>query len=298
MKFSIRQMQAFDAVAQTGSVSKAGVQLGVSQPAVSRLLADFSKTVAFELFTRQKGNLVPTNEAKYILYEVRRVFDGLEHLQELGRDLTERTAGHLRIACLPGFASNHLPEVLARFLSERPGVTVSIEPDRPERILEWIIDQKYDFGITDGFSGHPFTQSEEIPIRSVCILPKNHKLSSNKTILPIDLIDEKIIHTRSDSPFHRSLLKAFSEAGVPINSWIEVRQFSTACEIITQGYGASIVSALDAEQFRTKEITIKPFRPKITHELSMIRSTHVRQSLLALDFWDTFSKSLEPYKQI
>ena len=295
MKFKLRQLEAFQAVAQTGSVTRAAKSLGISQPAVSRLLADFSKSVELDLFTRESGVLIPTSEARYMLAEVARVFDGLHHLEDLRRDLTERTAGHLRIACLPGFATSHLPNVLADFLRERPGVTVTLEPDRPERILEWIIGQQYDCGLTDEFAGHPATESVNIPIRTVCILPKGHALGSKTSISPEDLADEKLIHSRRDSPFHQRMMQAFTERGVAINSWVEVRQFTAACIFVAQGQGASIVSALDAEQFRDQGIIIRPFSPRIDHRLSILRPVLGTRSLLVLDFLEAFIESLAPY---
>ena len=61
MNFKLRQLDAFRAIAQAGSVTRAAVVLGVSQPAVSRLLADLSKTVDFELFRRKDGQVELTN---------------------------------------------------------------------------------------------------------------------------------------------------------------------------------------------------------------------------------------------
>ncbi len=295
MKFSIRQLEAFQAVAQTGSVTHAARRLGISQPAVSRLLADFSRSFGFELFSRESGTLHPTSESRYLLAEVGRVFEGLRHLEDLRRDLTERTAGHIRIACLPGFATSHLPAMLAAFLAERPGVTVTLDPDRPERILEWIIGQQYDCGITDGFTGHPATESFDLAIRTVCILPPGHPLAAREFIEPGDLTGEKIIHSRRDSRFFRRISQAFSEAGVTLNSWIEVRQFTTACLIVSQGSGASIVSALDAEEYRGSGMVIRPFRPEIHHRLSVLRPVAGTRSLLALDFLEAFIQSLQPF---
>ncbi|MDG1154790.1 MAG: LysR family transcriptional regulator, partial [Paracoccaceae bacterium] len=91
MKFKIRQLEAFRAVADTGSVTKAARYLGISQPAVSRLVSDFSKTVGFDLFQRRRGILEPTSDSRYLLSEVRRLIDSLDHLEDLRRDLTERT---------------------------------------------------------------------------------------------------------------------------------------------------------------------------------------------------------------
>ena len=56
LKFQLRQLEAFRAVAETGNVTKAAKSLGVSQPAVSRLLSDFGKSIGFELFERRRVN--------------------------------------------------------------------------------------------------------------------------------------------------------------------------------------------------------------------------------------------------
>ena len=295
LKFILRQLEAFRSVAETGSITKAAKQLGVSQPAVSRLVSDFSGSIGSELFKRRRGSLEPTSDSRYLLAEVRRIIDSLDHLEDLRRDLTERTAGHIRIACLPGFATSHLPGVLVRFLKDRPGVTVSLEPDRPERIMEWIIGEQYDCGITDGFSGHPATIGQDLYVKSACILPKGHPLAEKETITPSDLVDERLIHTRRDSRFFQDLARAFGENGIEINSLVEVRQFTAACTMVSEGMGASVVSALDAEAFRSKGIVIRPFTPHIFHRLSILQLASGPSSPVVLDFVDAFIESLQPF---
>ncbi|SLN46613.1 HTH-type transcriptional regulator CynR [Pseudoruegeria aquimaris] len=276
-------------------MTKAAERLGISQPAVSRLLADFSASVGFDLFTRSRGGLEPTSDSRYLLTEVRRILDSLKHLDDLRRDLTERTRGHIRVACLPGFATNHLPAMLVRFLKARPGVTLTLEPDRPERILEWIIGEQYDCGITDGFLGHPATHSQDLFVRSACILPKGHPLGAKEEITPNDLAGEKMIHTRRDSQFYQHLSRAFTDCGVEIDSLVEVRQFTTACTMVKEGLGAAVVSAIDAEAFRASGIVIRPFQPELFHRLSIIQPASGPSSPVVLDFIDEFVESLRPF---
>ncbi len=295
LNFKLRQLEAFQTIAQAGSVTGAAKKLGISQPATSRLLADFSKTVDFPLFRRESGNLIPTVEAEYMLGEIARVFENLNHLEDLRHNLKNRATGHLRIACLPGFATSHLPSVLSKFLQDRPHVTVTLEPDRPERILEWIIGQQYDCGITDGFDGHPAVASNDVMIPAVCIMPENHKLAAKQVITPADLRAEPLIHSRRDSPFFRKLEKTFTDCNEQLNSWIEVRQFTAACAIVSQGHGVSVVSNLDAEQFRDKGIEIRPFEPQILHRVSLLRPTAGGNAPLALDFLKFFTESLSAF---
>ncbi|MBT4955153.1 MAG: LysR family transcriptional regulator, partial [Rhodobacteraceae bacterium] len=191
----IRQLEALMAVITNGSVTAAAADLGISQPAASRLIADLAKEFDFPLFDKRDGQLVPSQEVRLLVPDIKRVLELMRQISDLSQDITNRKAGHIRIACLPGFATSHLPQVVAEFLKGRPGVSLTIEPDRPERILEWMIGEQYDFGITDGFIGHPAVDRHYLEIRTVCVFPKGHALEAKTQIGPADLENENIIHT-------------------------------------------------------------------------------------------------------
>ena len=91
-------------------------QLGVLQPVVSRLVSNFSGSIGLDLFKWRRGILETTSDSRYLLAEVKRIFDNLGQLGDLRRELKERTAGDIRVAYLPGFATSHLMGVLVRFL--------------------------------------------------------------------------------------------------------------------------------------------------------------------------------------
>ena len=295
-KLRLRQFEALMAVIQHSSVTRAAKDLGISQPAVSRLLSDLGQTLGFSLFDRRNGQLVPTQEVRFLQSDIQRVLDLMDQIGEVSQSITERKAGHIRIACLPGFATSHLPGVVATFLGDRPGVSITIEPDRPERILEWMIDEQFDFGITDGFRGHSAVESRDIDVRTVCIFPSGHRLEALSEITPADLADEKIIHTRRDSDFFKSLANAFFESNTSLTTLVETRQFTAACELVSHGVGVAVVSELDAVKFANEKIQSRPFTPAISHRLSLVRPTLKRPSAVTLEFIDAFAASLAPYQ--
>ena len=291
----VRQLEALMAVTVNGSMTAAAAGLGISQPAVSRLLADLEKTLGFQLFDRRDGRLVPSQEVRFLQPSVERVLELMTQISDVSQDITQRKAGHIRVACLPGFATSHMPKVIANFLKDRPGVTMTIEPDRPERILEWMIGEQYDFGVTDGFNGHPAVESRDVNVRTVCVFKKGHALENTAEVTPADLAHEKIIHTRRDSDFFVRLSKTFQNAEVPLNSHIEVRQFTAACELVVQGVGVSIVSELDAVKYVDLGLCFRPFKPFQPHTLSLVRPVLKQPSLITLEFIEHFSESLRPF---
>lgn len=291
----IRQLEALVAVVDNGSMTAAAADLGISQPAISRLLSDLGREFDFNLFDKRDGQLVASQEVRLLLPVIRRVLDLMRQITEVSADITRRKAGHIRIACLPGFATSHLPDVVAAFLRDRPGVSMTIEPDRPERILEWMINEQYDFGITDGFVGHPAVERTDLKVRTVCVFPSGHRLEGLDRIGPRDLEGERIIHARRDSEFYQQLARRFQDARVEMNSCIEVRQFTAACELVCNGVGVSVVSELDADKYVERGLGYRPFSPAVPHGLSLVRPVSTTPSMIALEFMELFRNSLKPY---
>lgn len=297
-QLSPRQLEALLAVVEHGTMTRASRALQISQPAVSRLIADLTEALGFPLLERRDGRLVPTQEARFLMPDIRRSQELLMRISDTGRNITQRKAGELRITCLPGFAVSHLPGFIARFLTDRPGVTVTLEPDRPERILEWMVGAQFDVGITDadGFEGHPAVESTRLDMRTVCIFPEGNSLGRLSVIRPRDLVQSKLIHARRESTYFRLLEAAFRADGAKISPFIEVRQFTTACEIVRHGVGVAVISELDAAQYAGRGVAFRPFRPVIPHRLSLVRPIHKPPSMIALEFIEEFVASLADFQ--
>ncbi len=296
-QLSLRQLEALLTVVEHGTMTRASQALGISQPAVSRLLADLTESLGFAVLERRDGRLAPTQEARFLLPDIKRSLELVERISDAGRSIIQRKAGELRIACLPGFAVSHLPRFLAEFLHTRPDVTLTLEPDRPERILEWMVGAQFDVGITDtdGFEGHPALESTCIDIRTVCIFPEASPLARLSVIRPRDLAGEKLIHARRESDYFRRLQAAFGHDGATIETFIEARQFTTACEFVRHGAGVSIISELDAVQYAGRGVAFRPFAPVLPHRLSLVRPIHKAPSLIALEFIEEFLNSLKAF---
>ena len=109
-----RQLEILKTVADHGSMTRAAQSLDISQPAVSRVISDLTELFGFSLFDRKDGLLIPSKETRYILPDISRVIELMDHIQYTTTDLTARRAGHLRVACLPGFAPNVSARVAAK----------------------------------------------------------------------------------------------------------------------------------------------------------------------------------------
>ncbi|MGB1034269.1 MAG: LysR substrate-binding domain-containing protein, partial [Primorskyibacter sp.] len=143
---------------------------------------------------------------------------------------------------------------------------------------------------------HSAVESRDIHVRTVCIFPKGHRLGALTDVTPADLGGEKLIHTRRESEFFKSLANAFLDANVPLMTLVETRQFTAACELVSHGVGVAVVSELDAVNYGTSKIESRPFSPAIAHKLSLVHPTLKRPSAVTSEFISAFADSLKPFQ--
>jgi DNA-binding transcriptional LysR family regulator len=277
-------------------MTRAAAVLKISQPAVSRLVAALEESIGFPLFQRLSGRLRPTPEARYLFDEVELALAHLNHISRLTEDLQNQKRGHLRITCLPGFATSLLPRVLAQFLKARPGMSLTLEPRSPERIQEWISAQQFDVGISEKFEESPAIESEEVSIRTVCIAPKGHRLEKKKLVKAKDLDGIPLVVTSRDHYLYRALQEAFNADGVEFKALVESRQFAPACIMVAEGYGVAVVSEIDAREYQSEGLVIRPFEPVIPFKINILYPAYKPRSIVTLEFVDLFKKSLEPFR--
>ncbi|MGI9421608.1 MAG: LysR family transcriptional regulator, partial [Hyphomicrobiaceae bacterium] len=99
---NFRQIEAFRAVCETGSMTAAGEALGIPQPAISRLIRDLVQQFDLQLFTRKGARISPTQDAIALQQEVERCFDGLEQVVKFANGLNRSRNEQLRIAAPVG----------------------------------------------------------------------------------------------------------------------------------------------------------------------------------------------------
>ena len=147
MKITFRQIDAFKTVVQTGTVTESARMLGISQPAVSRLISDLESEVGFKLFARSGRNLKATPEAMLLVDEVRRALSGLEQIKHTASAIREFKDAQLRLIATPAFSTLIAPRLIQKFAERRPEVLVSLEIQSIDVAIEWMVSQNFDFGI-------------------------------------------------------------------------------------------------------------------------------------------------------
>src|ERR1700733_5821648 len=115
-RIRLRDLHIFLTVSQRGSMAQAAAQLGVSQPAVSGVIADLERTLGVPLFERSTRGVKPTVYARAMLDRSVAAFDELKQGIRTLEQLADPTAGELWIGGLELGAGSLVPPLLHQFM--------------------------------------------------------------------------------------------------------------------------------------------------------------------------------------
>lgn len=125
-KVRVRHLQALARLSELGNVNRAAQAMGMTQPAVTLLLADLEKLIEAPLFVRHARGVTPTPLARELLPLVRQMLGRLEEGAELVASRLEHQQGTVRVATTAAGANGLLAQVLPGFLAAHPQVQVLV----------------------------------------------------------------------------------------------------------------------------------------------------------------------------
>jgi DNA-binding transcriptional LysR family regulator len=122
-------VQAFAAVAESGSITGAALRLALSKSVVSERLTELERALGTKLVHRTTRRLSLSEEGTTFYERARNI---LRDVESAAAELSERRGtltGPLRISAPVGFGSLHLGPALFGFLEKNPGIELSLELD-------------------------------------------------------------------------------------------------------------------------------------------------------------------------
>lgn len=157
MRYTMRQLEVFLAVARAGSVSQAARTLSMSQSAASGSLAEMERQFSIQLFDRI-GKRLQVNELGRALRP--RAEAVLEQAGELERLLEHHqdSAGRLRIGATLTIGNYLAVPLMAKFMRSNPGAALTLAVANTEEIARQVENFEIDVGLVEGEVDHPDLQ--------------------------------------------------------------------------------------------------------------------------------------------
>lgn len=187
MRITLKQLEVFIAVAQSGNVTRASESLNITQSATSMSLSDFETQLGRKLFDRV-GKRLQLNDSGRLLLP--KALDAIARVSEIESIASSDAAliGQLRIGASLTIGNYMLPGMIGSFMQHHPGAQVTLDVANTRHVIQALEQFQIDVGFIEGFCHQP--DIEVIPWcrdELVIFAAPAHPLASARTIAADDL---------------------------------------------------------------------------------------------------------------
>ncbi len=249
IKLTTRHMQMIQALSESGSVSEAAEQIGVTQSALSHRIREAERLVGTALFYRHNKKLVPTSAGNRLLHSAQVILGELERAEN---DISKLTVGieHvIRIGLESHSGCHWLPGFLRQFQLSHPSVSIEIIPDVSLAPLKALRQGHIDLTLISGRVAEGFRTLPLFTDEMMALLPANHLLGQHSWLNVEDIVAEPYIayHTTPDKG--REYEQLFSRYQRLPSRVIRAGMTEAVVEFVREGLGITIMPSWTAAPY-------------------------------------------------
>ncbi|EPC04023.1 hypothetical protein L861_01590 [Litchfieldella anticariensis FP35 = DSM 16096] len=241
---SLRKMRYFLAVAESGKVTQAAVDLNVSQSSITTGVREIEEQLGVALFQRTSQGMALTQQGSRFLHQIRHVFQAVDEAFDSLQDNAAAVTGTLNLAMSYTVAGYFIPPLLARFQRRYPGVQIRPHEAPRPAIQQGLTSGEFDLAIvltsnidqTSGLEREPLIHS---PRR--LWVSSHHPLLMRDRVGLHDLVDEPYIMLTVDEA-DQTALRYWEPTGLTPNILFKTSSVEAVRSMVANGTGISILS--------------------------------------------------------
>lgn len=220
-RLKLRELDVFIAVARRGSMARAAADLGLTQPAVSEMMANLERAVGLRLLDRSTKGVAPTIYGQELLRGSVAAIDHLQQTIKALQALSDPTGGEVKVGC-PETVADLVPPIVERLSRTHPRVLVQVSDIvAPTLDIPQLRDRTLDVAIVR-FAGpadqHAFAEDFDVDVvlndELVVVAGKHSRWARDRSVDIETLADAPWVLPPSTTSNSRTVFEAFRERGL------------------------------------------------------------------------------------
>jgi len=259
VELEIRHFRLVAAIAQTGSVTRAGETLHLTQSALSHQLRDIESRLGARLFHRVGRRMLPTDAGRLLVETAATVLATVGAAEDRIRKASQGAEGTLRISTECYTVYHWLPPILKQFQVAHPGVDVRIDAAATANPLRALADGQLDLAVVSTaprdrrFAMHPLFDDTML-----VIVAPTHPFARRSSVRPHDLRSETLLlYARKEDSFVYQ--RVIVRSGITPKAIQQIQLTEAIVELVKAGLGVAILAEWAiAPYVRAREVRAIP----------------------------------------
>lgn len=242
MHFDLTDLRLFIHIAEATSLSQGARRAFMSPAAASVRIKALEAQLNNHLLYRDSKGVELTDAGCRLLQHARLIMRQVGYLKTEFTEFGADSSGHIRIFANTTAVTEFLPELLAGFLAQRPGVTVDLRERLSRDIIRGVLDGSTDIGIMAGPVTAKNLQVLQFSTdRLVLIVPEGHELTRRKHIKLRDTVAFHHVGMQEGSTLEAFVRDKAELMGETLVWRIQLSSFEAVCRMVEAGVGIGVI---------------------------------------------------------
>lgn len=263
---NLNQLFYFQKVATLQHYHQAAKELNISQPSLSRSIANLEEELGIQLFQKNGRNIELTKYGQIFLEHVDRILNEVKIAETKMKSLASATGGHIDIGYVFPLAKSYMPHLVRNFMNahNHEDITFSLSQEITKKLIADLKSEKYDVVFGSYVPDEP--DIEFIPVinqEMVIITPPEHSLKYKKPLLLEDLLSYPVIGYDRTSGLGRYTNSIYKQNKMNPSIAFETSDENAIASLVAEDFGVGFVAHVESLREYDVEIlhldNVKPY---------------------------------------
>jgi len=256
MRFDLVDLRLFDAIVQTGSISKGAEAVHMALASASARVSGMEAALGVPLLDRGRRGVTPTTAGLTLLQHARTITAQVEQMRGDLRSFSAGLRGDIRMLSNTAALVDLLPAALRVFLAAHASVDIDIEERTSAEIVLAVADGQAEFGVIAASADTGPLEVRPLGIdRLTAIVSRSNPRADLTEISFAELLDEPFVGL-SAGALHDHLALNAARLGRRINYRVRLRGFEAVAKLVEAGIGVGILPLVAVERHLTPDLAV------------------------------------------
>jgi DNA-binding transcriptional LysR family regulator len=237
----VRQLECFRVVAELQHVTRAAAELGMPQPALSRMMTRMQGELGVALFEQAGRSIQLTPAGAAFLRRTQRILSEYGDARREVSDIARGESGVIALGFLRSLELEYVPRLVREFCSGSPGARFVFMQHRASELAEHLENGELDFCFTVAPLRNPnVVWNAVVDQRLYLSVPETHRLAHRTSVRIEDLVSEAFVSSRPGHGTRGMFDQMCSAAGFSPHIAYEGDETNGLLAFVAAGFGVSI----------------------------------------------------------
>lgn len=281
---ALQSLIYFKCVATYENMSRAAEELHITQPALSKSIAQLEASLGIQLFDRHGRSIKLNRYGRFFLERAEQILADYERAKEDLAHLIAPGYGEVSVGFMHTLGMQIIPALMTDVRAIYPEMKFQLTQSNSSVLLEKLENRELDVCLISSLDYRDNVHWEKLWAEQLyLIVPTDHPLANKVSVKLADFVGEPFISIKKGNSLRRTVDLLYKQAGYTLHPAFEGEEVHTLAGLVESGLGVSLIPQIKGlEQYALKVIAVD--EPNCYREIGLVYIEQHQKSIVVEQF--------------